>query len=136
ALAAHRPVRPGADAVAMSQDRRSDKAFHNTARVATVPWGAIATTADLDRAWAAVGQRDAILKTARLGYDGKGQQAVASREELDRAFAALGQVPCVLEAKVSLALEISVMVARTVDGEIAAWPIGENVHRHGILHST
>ncbi len=136
ALAAHRPVRPNADAVAACQDRRSEKAFLNTARVETVAWGAISSPADLDPAWQAVGGGAAILKTARLGYDGKGQVMVEARDELGAAFEKLGGVACVLEARVALAREISVMVARGVDGAMTAWPVGENVHRGGILHST
>lgn len=136
ALAAHRPVRPNADAVAASQDRRSEKAFLNTARVETVPWGAISSNADLDHAWRAVGGGAAILKTARLGYDGKGQLRVETRAGLDAAFDELGGVACVLEARVALEREISVMVARGIDGAMATWPVGENVHRDGILHST
>jgi 5-(carboxyamino)imidazole ribonucleotide synthase len=136
ALAAHRPVRPSADAVAMSQDRRSEKAFLNTARVATVGWGAISTPADFDRAWAATKGGPAILKTARLGYDGKGQQALTARDELPAAFDAFGGVPCVLEQRVALDREVSVMVARGADGAITSWPVAENVHRGGILHSS
>lgn len=136
ALAAHRPVRPNADAVAASQDRRSEKAFLNTARVETVAWGAISSPADLGPAWKAVGGGAAILKTARLGYDGKGQVHVESRDRLEAAFRELGGVACVLEARVALAREISVIVARGVDGAMATWPVGENVHRDGILHST
>ncbi|MEO8478246.1 MAG: 5-(carboxyamino)imidazole ribonucleotide synthase [Gemmatimonadota bacterium] len=136
ALAAHRPVRPSADAVAACQDRRSEKAFLNTARVETVAWGAISSAADLDRAWRAVGGGAAILKTARLGYDGKGQVLVDARAGLEAAFEELDGVPCVLEARVALVREISVMVARGFDGAMATWPVGENVHRGGILHST
>ncbi len=136
ALAAHRPVRPSADAVAACQDRRSEKAFLNTARVETVAWGAISSPVDLDNAWKAVGGGAAILKTARLGYDGKGQVLVDAPDALEAAFEKLGGVACVLEARVALAREISVMVARGVDGAMATWPVGENVHRGGILHST
>lgn len=136
ALAAHRPVRPNADAVATSQDRRSEKAFLNTARVDTVAWGAISGPGDLDPAWRAVGGTGAILKTARLGYDGKGQVLVETRQALEAAFQELRAVPCVLEQRVALEREISVMVARGADGEMKTWPVGENVHRGGILHST
>ena len=94
----------------------------------------LASTADLD------GVADAllpgILKTARLGYDGKGQRRVASRAELARAFAELGGVTCVLERRLALAAEVSVIVARGADGEIVALPVQENVHRDGILALT
>lgn len=136
ALAAHRPVRPNADAVAASQDRRSEKAFLNTARIETVAWGAVSGPTDLDRAWHAIGGRGGILKTARLGYDGKGQAVVNDRPGLSAAFDELGEVACILEERVSLAKEISVMVARGENGATATWPVGENIHRNGILHST
>jgi 5-(carboxyamino)imidazole ribonucleotide synthase len=71
-----------------------------------------------------------------MGYDGKGQEIIASSEELPAALVRLGSVPCILERRVRLEREISVMVARGADGEMATWPVAENVHRHGILHSS
>ena len=83
-----------------------------------------------------VGAQPAILKTSRLGYDGKGQVAVGSADELGAAFDTLGGVTTILEQRVQLAVELSVMVARGADGAVATWPVGENVHRDGILHTT
>ncbi|MEI2721363.1 MAG: 5-(carboxyamino)imidazole ribonucleotide synthase [Gemmatimonadales bacterium] len=136
ALAAHCPVRPSGDAVWTTQDRIREKAFLNRAGVETVQWHLIASAADCALAWAAVGSHGAILKTAQLGYDGKGQARVESAEELPAAWAALGGVACILEARVSLATELSVMVARDASGAVATWPVGENVHVNGILHTT
>jgi len=78
----------------------------------------------------------ALLKTARFGYDGKGQARVASREELQRTFHDWKGVPCILEELLSLELEVSVVLARTEDGAIATFPLAENRHAHGILDVT
>lgn len=136
ALAAHVPVRPDADAVAPCQDRLDEKAFLARIGIPTVAWAAVRGDEDLDTAWAAVDAGPAILKTARLGYDGKGQAVVATRAELQDGFARLGRVPAILEQRVQLAVELSVMVARGSDGAVTTWPVGENVHRDGILHTT
>ena len=77
-----------------------------------------------------------ILKTARLGYDGKGQAVVADRVELASAWAALRRVPCVLERKLALAFELSVIVARGADGSLVHLPVQQNLHRAGILALT
>ena len=85
---------------------------------------------------AADGLLPGILKTARLGYDGKGQQSVADRAGLAQAFAALGGVPCVLEKRLPLAAEISVVVARNSNGDVVHLPVQDNVHVAGILAVT
>jgi 5-(carboxyamino)imidazole ribonucleotide synthase len=136
ALASHLPVRPGADAVATCQDRIAEKSFLRGAGVPTVSWAAVGGPGDLDHAWRAIGAQPGLLKTARLGYDGKGQVAVGTRTDLETAFASLGGTAAILERRVQLAVELSVMVARGPDGAVATWPIGENVHRNGILHTT
>ena len=135
-LATDRPVRPSADAVARCQDRLVEKQFLNGAGAATVRWAPVRGVEDFDAAWEAVGAAPAILKTARLGYDGKGQATVARREDLPGAFDTLGRVPMILEERVRLATEISVMVARAADGTAVHWPVGENTHVDGILHTT
>jgi 5-(carboxyamino)imidazole ribonucleotide synthase len=136
ALAAHRPVRPSGDAIWTTQDRVREKSFLNRAGVATAPWHAVESLAACEEAWQAVGAGRAILKTTQLGYDGKGQARVASVDALRAAWTDLGGVPCILEQQVDLALECSVMVARDAQGAIVTWPIGENVHVNGILHTT
>lgn len=136
ALTAHLPVRPSAEAVARCQDRVTEKAFLAGAGVATAAWAAVPDAGRLAAAWETVAPGPAILKTARLGYDGKGQVAVASADELQRGFEALGGVAAILEHRVALAVELSVMVARGADGAVTTWPVGENVHRDGILHTT
>lgn len=136
ALAAHLPVRPRADAVATMQDRIEEKRFLNSIDVPTADWAAVRKGEPTAAAWAAIGGVAGILKTARMGYDGKGQEIVASGEELPAALVRLGSVPCILERRVRLEREISVMVARGANGETATWPVAENVHRQGILHSS
>jgi 5-(carboxyamino)imidazole ribonucleotide synthase len=135
ALAAHVPVRPSASAVAVAQDRQTEKQFLNEAGVSTAPWVAVPDLSAVSEAWRQIAA-PALLKTARLGYDGKGQLLVTSEAELRSGFEELGGVPCVLERRVALAVELSVMVARGSTGEVTTWPVAENVHRDGILHSS
>jgi 5-(carboxyamino)imidazole ribonucleotide synthase len=136
ALVAHMPVRPRADAVAITQDRIGEKEFLQHLGIATAEWAPIRSEPDLAPAWRAIGGIGGILKTTRMGYDGKGQLAVDSAEHLALAWGGLGTVPCILERRVALEREISVMVARGVDGATVTWPVAENVHRRGILHTT
>lgn len=136
ALAAHRPVHPSGDAIWTTQDRVREKGFLNRAGIETVAWHMVAHAGDCEAAWQAVGAVGAILKTAQLGYDGKGQAQVESLEALRAAWHAFGEVACILEQRVTLACELSVMVARAQDGKMTTWPVGENVHVNGILHTT
>lgn len=129
------PVRPSAAAVQMAQDRIVEKAFVRSCGLLPVPFAAIRQRSDIPAASELV-QYPAILKTARLGYDGKGQVSVASPAAAETAFSQLGEVACVLEQRVSLEREISVIVARNSQGETRCFPIAENQHRNGILHQT
>ena len=133
-LGAHRPVAPTADAVAVCQDRASEKAQFRRSGIPCAPHALIDTPERL----AAVPDSllPGILKTARLGYDGKGQAVVADRAALAAAWSALGQVPCVLEQKLPLALELSVVVARSASGAVVQLPVQQNLHRGGILAVT
>lgn len=134
-LACHRPVRPGADAVAVAQDRIREKAALLERGFATAPFRAVTDAPSLAAALEAI-PVPALLKTSRLGYDGKGQAAVDRREDAADAWARLGRVPCVLERRLDLERELSVVLARGADGSIAAFPTGENRHRDGILETT
>ena len=137
-LAASRPVAPAASAVAVAQDRIAEKAHFvacaQAGGVGPAPYAAIETEADL----AAVGNLllPGILKTARLGYDGKGQARVANRDELAAAWQRMGGVACVLEQMLPLAHECSVIVARGADGAMVHLPVQRNLHRDGILAVT
>ncbi len=134
-LAARTTVAPGPHAVAIAQDRLAEKAFIDGIGLAVGPYVAVLSDADLTAAVGAVGL-PAILKSARLGYDGKGQRRVDSRAGLTAAFAELGRVPCVLEALLPLELELSVVAARSLTGEVRAFPVAENAHIDGILDLT
>ncbi len=133
-LARRRPVAPAAASVAVCQDRAAEKAAFAKSGIACAPHARIATRRDVDNASAAM--FPAILKTTRLGYDGKGQVRVADRHELGTAWAALGEVACVLEQRLALAAEISVIVARGRDGAVVHLPVQDNVHADGILAVT
>ncbi|HVY52118.1 MAG TPA: 5-(carboxyamino)imidazole ribonucleotide synthase [Devosia sp.] len=132
ALARLRPLRPGANALAVAQDRLTEKAFIGSLGIPVVPHRGIASLNELRLALEALGS-PAILKTTRLGYDGKGQRKVSTLAEITTAFAELRPHPLVLEAFVPFVREISAIVARGADGAIAAFDPAENVHRAGIL---
>ena len=124
-------MRPQGAAVATVQDRIREKAFLVSAGAPVAPYLAVEQVQDLDAAADAL--FPGILKAARLGYDGKGQIRVQSRDEARAAFGELGNCPCVLEAMLPLAAEISVVMARGADGETTVYPAATNVHRSGIL---
>ena len=133
-LASHVRVTPSASAVAIAQDRIREKDFLRRTYIDTAPYAVVLKTDDLDAA--APTLLPGILKVARLGYDGKGQARVADREEARAAFARLGGVPCVLERRLALDCELSVVVARTESGDAVTWPVAENVHARGILDTS
>jgi 5-(carboxyamino)imidazole ribonucleotide synthase len=135
ALAGRTVVRPGAASVAVAQDRRREKAFFAGHGLPVGAFASIESAADIDPALARV-KLPALLKTARMGYDGKGQARIASRAQLERAFSEWKAVPCVLEELLTLERELSVVLARSDDGAIAAFPVAENRHANGILHLT
>ncbi len=134
-LAAHVPVRPSAAALAKTQDRIEEKAFISASGLQTAPYQAVNSAAELQSAWEFVGA-PAILKRASFGYDGKGQVRISGYDALREAFASLGSAPCVLEKQVELEREISVVVARNERGECRCYPVAENRHQGGILHTS
>ena len=133
-LAAHRPVAPGPECVALCQDRAVEKAHFERSGVPCAPYAVIETAAQLADVPASL--LPGILKTARLGYDGKGQVRVVDRAALAAAWDTLQGARCVLEQQLSLALELSVIVARATDGQCVHLPVQQNLHRHGILAVT
>ncbi|HMC16465.1 MAG TPA: 5-(carboxyamino)imidazole ribonucleotide synthase [Albitalea sp.] len=133
-LAADRPVAPGADSVAVCQDRAAEKAHFVRCGVRCAPHAVIETAALLAAAPAEL--LPGILKTARLGYDGKGQHRVRTHDELAAAWATLEQAPCILEKMLPLAAELSVIVARGANGQVVHLPLQRNLHRDGILAVT
>jgi 5-(carboxyamino)imidazole ribonucleotide synthase len=138
ALAAHTFVAPAASGVSIAQDRTAEKAFFTEcgSRSGVLPAPHAVINADSDIAALSPDLLPGILKTARMGYDGKGQVRVRTLDEVRSAFAGMNGVTCVLEKMLPLAYEISVLVARGADGNAVVYPIAENVHRDGILFTT
>ncbi|KKC41110.1 phosphoribosylaminoimidazole carboxylase [Devosia epidermidihirudinis] len=134
-LAARKPLRPGANALAISQDRLAEKSFLASKNIPVAPHRAVESLADLEAAIDALGL-PAVLKTTRLGYDGKGQRVLRDRADAAAAFAALEPKPLVLEAFIPFDKEISVVVARNTTGEVRAFDAAENVHRDHILFTS
>jgi 5-(carboxyamino)imidazole ribonucleotide synthase len=135
-LAASRPVFPPPKALQVAQDRLVEKRFINDCGIATARYHAVDNQADLEGALADFGGVG-VLKTRRLGYDGKGQRVFRSADDDPvGAFAALGQVPLILESFVPFDREISVIAARAADGSTACFDPAENEHRNGILHTS
>jgi 5-(carboxyamino)imidazole ribonucleotide synthase len=134
-LAALRPLRPGALALEVAQDRLREKAFIAAANIAVAAYRPVETRADIETAIAALGL-PAVLKTTRLGYDGKGQRIISVAADAPAAFADLQPKPLVLEAFIPFEKEISVVIARGLTGEVKAFEPAENVHRHHILHTS
>jgi 5-(carboxyamino)imidazole ribonucleotide synthase len=133
-LGAHRPVAPASEAVAIAQDRAAEKAHFVRCGVPVAPHAVIETAEQLNGVTADL--LPGILKTSRMGYDGKGQIRVNTREALGAAWAELKGVPCVLEKMLSLQAECSVIVARGADGQMVNFPVQLNLHREGILAVT
>ena len=134
-LAGHTPVRPGPDILRTSQDRIAEKSFLNEAGISTAPWASVTSIDDLRDAIARIGL-PAVLKTTRLGYDGKGQALIRSAGEAELAFTLLDPKPLILEGFVDFAAECSAIVARGADGQAVAFDTVENRHRNHILDLT
>jgi 5-(carboxyamino)imidazole ribonucleotide synthase len=128
-------VRPPVEAVATSQDRIAEKTFLQSHGIPTARFQAVRDLPELKTA-VAVLRLPALLKTSRLGYDGKGQALVKSEEDAVRAFQRFGGVPCVLEERLALECELSVVLARGADGDVVPFPVAENQHRDGILETS
>ncbi|MBO9125603.1 MULTISPECIES: 5-(carboxyamino)imidazole ribonucleotide synthase [unclassified Rhizobium] len=136
ALAQTVPVYPPPKALEAAQDRLVEKRFINDCGIPTARFHAVDSQVDLEAALADFGGQG-VLKTRRLGYDGKGQKVFRSTSDsADGAFAELGSVPLILESFVAFEREISVIAARAIDGSVACYDPAENVHRNGILHTS
>ena len=137
ALAADVPVFPPAMALEVSQDRVTEKSFLNGIRISTAEYRPVDNDrqlADALKEFSGAG----ILKTRRMGYDGKGQRIFRNvgGDDISGTFAAMGSVPLILEAFVTFEREISVIAARGQGGSLAAYDLAENIHRAGILHTS
>lgn len=135
-LARRVPVRPGARALAAAQDRAAEKKTMAELGIPTAPWTKIDGPADLAIAQKTRLGGDCLLKTRRLGYDGKGQARFAEADDPEAAWRAVGAAPAILEARVDFIREISVVLARGPDGRTAAWDAAENRHEDGVLRTS
>jgi 5-(carboxyamino)imidazole ribonucleotide synthase len=135
ALEAIKPIRPNRRALAISQERMAEKDFLTSLGLTCAPYGAVNSLADLNAVLGRIGT-PAILKTARLGYDGKGQARLMTPEDAPAAWDALQGAPSVLEGFIAFSHEVSVIAARGIDGSVACYDPGENVHEAGILRTT
>ena len=134
-LEAIKPIYPNREALRVSQDRITEKDYLNDLGLTTAPYAQVDKLADLQAAAEKIGL-PAILKTRRFGYDGKGQSRLKSTDDIETAHSDMASAPSVLEGFVNFSREISVIAARGINGEIACYDPGENVHRDGILHTT
>lgn len=135
ALEALRPIRPNRRALAISQDRMAEKDFLTGLGLICAPYVRVTDIASLHSASAAIGL-PAILKTTRLGYDGKGQARIKTTDDMPAALSAMNGAEAVLEGFIAFEREVSVIAARGLDGSVAAYDPGENVHQDGILRTT
>jgi 5-(carboxyamino)imidazole ribonucleotide synthase len=124
-------VTPSAASVAIAQDRISEKTFISGHGFPVAPFTILREASDVSRVDAAL--LPGIVKSARFGYDGKGQIRVRTHDDVANAFAAMDGKACVLERMIDLDGELSVIVARNDDGNVATWPVAQNHHRNGIL---
>jgi len=134
-MAAARPCFPPVDALRVSQDRILEKELFSRLGIPTPPYRAVNTLADLEAGIAALGL-PCVLKTRRLGYDGRGQRVLKKRFDVGPAWEALGNVPLILEGFVKFDREVSIVGARSTRGETRSYPIVTNTHREGILRVT
>ncbi len=135
ALAPLAPCRPGVEVLRVCQDRLAEKEFLGRAGVPVAPWRAVQSLEDLRAAMAAIGL-PAVLKTTRMGYDGRGQEVLRRAEEAEAAYARLEPKPLILEAFVPFRAEVSAIVARGSDGALAVFDAVENHHRDHILDTS
>ena len=135
AIEAARPIRPGREALRISQDRLTEKMFLQDLGLKVAPFADVTDTATMQSAVSEIGT-PSILKTRRFGYDGKGQARLATASDAEAALADMAGQPAVLEGFVEFSHEVSVIAARSSTGEVACFDPGENVHQGGILRTT
>lgn len=131
-IGARVPLRPSAEALRVAADRLQEKTLFRSLGIDVPPFAAVSSDADLRAAVSSIGL-PAVLKTRRMGYDGKGQRVLREPRDVEGAFAALGGVPCILEAFVPFDRELSILAVRGASGAFAAYPLVLNTHRDGIL---
>jgi len=135
AIGARTPLHPNPTALRTSQDRVLEKTQFQQLSIATAPFAEVTQLSDLHEALETISV-PSILKTRRFGYDGKGQRRIARREDAVSAFESLGQVPCILERQIAFTRELSLICVRSTSGELAYYPLVQNIHEAGILRVT
>ena len=135
ALQADTRIAPPIPALAAAQDRVSEKKLFERLKIPTTRWLAVGSRAQLARAVRDIGF-PAVIKTRRLGYDGKGQAVVRTQEDAEQAFEQLGAAPLLYEELIPFDSEVSIIGARSPRGEVAVYPLNGNVHSQGILRLT
>jgi 5-(carboxyamino)imidazole ribonucleotide synthase len=131
-LSSRKPVLPDPSVLATTQDRLIEKDFVTSLGIATAPYAGIASALEIHPAIRKVGL-PAVLKTRRFGYDGKGQIKIGPKDDAARAWRSLGEAPCILEGFIPFTREVSVVAARSADGQVVAFDITENEHSDHIL---
>jgi len=126
-------LRPSTKSLAIAQDRAVEKRFIEAAGARVAPWREVDSVTDVEAAVAVLGL-PVVLKSRRLGYDGKGQAWIRDASEAQAAWDSIGHQPAVAEAAIPFTAEFSVLLARGADGTIATWDVPRNEHEHGILH--
>ncbi|MBO6899214.1 MAG: 5-(carboxyamino)imidazole ribonucleotide synthase [Shimia sp.] len=134
-LEAHCPIHPNREALRVSQDRLTEKTFLQELGLKTAPFADVTDSESMAKAIAEIGA-PSILKTRRFGYDGKGQARLKTAADADAALADMAGAPALLEGFVDFSHEVSVIAARGIDGQVACFDPGENVHKDGILATT
>jgi 5-(carboxyamino)imidazole ribonucleotide synthase len=135
AIAGHTNVAPSPRSLTVSQDRLLEKQLFESLGLPVAPYCAVESLSQLESAITEIGT-PSILKTRRLGYDGKGQVRIAAETDADRAWKSVESELSVLEGHVNFSRELSIVVVRSADGKVIAYPVTENVHRKGILHTS
>ena len=135
AIAERVPLRPSARSIELTQDRLTEKNFLRDAGATPAPFAPVASAVELDAALASLG-RPAVLKTRRFGYDGKGQAVIRRDADLPAARQLATSAPCVLESFIDFTRELSVVAVRTTTGDVATYPVTENIHAGGILRAS
>lgn len=131
----HNQIHPGKRPLSIAQDRAQEKQYFESLGIPVARYHTVDSFEDLQSAVAHIGT-PCILKTRRLGYDGKGQTVLRSGDDLVPAWETIGGTAAILEQMVSFTREVSIICVRSTQGEVAFYPVGENTHRNGILHRT
>ncbi|MEM6811762.1 MAG: 5-(carboxyamino)imidazole ribonucleotide synthase [Pseudomonadota bacterium] len=127
------PVYPGEQLLEVSQDREKEKAFLNNIGIPTAPWAPITSAADIEMTFGKWGIHEGVLKTARFGYDGKGQVKLNEGDDINKAWESLNTDKAVLEGLIDFDYEVSIIIARDLKGQCAVYPLTRNDHRNHIL---